>query len=123
MCEQVHRVPNPKGALSWPSSCQSTNGLPFDVPCSARGAASGDPKMRSSKFLQFVSKMSRGEIILEDNQVGGLAGGWVGGWGMHACMHDFGPVVVFGNCGSSDVGGCRCSRLPCFTPMSPFTVA
>ena len=32
-------------------------------------AASKDPKFKNSKFLQFVSKMSRGEIILEDNQV------------------------------------------------------
>ena len=31
--------------------------------------ASQDPKFRKSKFLQFVSKMSRGEIVLEDNQV------------------------------------------------------
>lgn len=29
-----------------------------------------NPKMKKSKFLQFISKMSRGEIILEDNQVG-----------------------------------------------------
>ena len=32
-------------------------------------AESADPKLRNSKFLQFLSKMSRGEIILEDNQV------------------------------------------------------
>lgn len=32
-------------------------------------AASSDPKFQRSQFLQFVSKMSRGEIILEDNQV------------------------------------------------------
>lgn len=32
-------------------------------------ASSSNPKFRHSKFLQFVSKMSRGEIILEDNQV------------------------------------------------------
>ena len=32
-------------------------------------ASSQDPKFRQSKFLQFVSKMSRGEIILEGNQV------------------------------------------------------
>ncbi|KAK9841528.1 hypothetical protein WJX74_007257 [Apatococcus lobatus] len=31
-------------------------------------AGSNDPKMKNSKFLQFVSKMSRGEIILEGNQ-------------------------------------------------------
>ena len=28
-----------------------------------------NPKMKNSKFLQFISKMSRGEIILEDNEV------------------------------------------------------
>jgi len=28
-----------------------------------------DPKFQNSKFLQFVSKMSRGELIVEDNQV------------------------------------------------------
>jgi hypothetical protein len=28
--------------------------------------------MRASKFLQFVSKMSKGELILEDNKVRGL---------------------------------------------------
>ncbi len=27
-----------------------------------------NPKMKNSKFLQFISKMSRGEIIVEDNQ-------------------------------------------------------
>ncbi len=29
----------------------------------------GDPKIRASKFLQFVSKMSKGELIFEDNKV------------------------------------------------------
>eukprot|EP00195_Chlamydomonas_chlamydogama_P007749 CAMPEP_0202890112 /NCGR_PEP_ID=MMETSP1392-20130828/620_1 /ASSEMBLY_ACC=CAM_ASM_000868 /TAXON_ID=225041 /ORGANISM="Chlamydomonas chlamydogama, Strain SAG 11-48b" /LENGTH=769 /DNA_ID=CAMNT_0049573613 /DNA_START=142 /DNA_END=2451 /DNA_ORIENTATION=- len=28
-----------------------------------------DPKMRNSKFLQFVSKMSKGELLFEDNKV------------------------------------------------------
>lgn len=32
-------------------------------------AQNNDPKFQNSKFLQFVSKMSRGEIIMEDNQV------------------------------------------------------
>ncbi|KAL8147024.1 hypothetical protein AgCh_004658 [Apium graveolens] len=32
-------------------------------------AQNPDPKFKSSKFLQFVSKMSRGEITFEDNQV------------------------------------------------------
>ena len=31
-------------------------------------ALSSDPKMRESKFLSFVSKMSRGEIVLEGNE-------------------------------------------------------
>ena len=32
-------------------------------------AANKDPKFQNSKFLQFLSKMTRGEVILEDNQV------------------------------------------------------
>ncbi|XP_052207831.1 peroxisome biogenesis protein 5 isoform X2 [Diospyros lotus] len=32
-------------------------------------AQNNDPKFQNSKFLQFVSKMSRGELIIEDNQV------------------------------------------------------
>ncbi|XP_057466175.1 peroxisome biogenesis protein 5-like [Actinidia eriantha] len=32
-------------------------------------AQNNDPKFQNSKFLQFVSKMSRGEIIIEDNQM------------------------------------------------------
>ncbi|CAH9107749.1 unnamed protein product [Cuscuta epithymum] len=32
-------------------------------------AQNSDPKFQNSKFLQFVSKMSRGEISIEDNQV------------------------------------------------------
>lgn len=36
-----------------------------------------DPKFQNSKFLQFLSKMSQGEVILEGNQVGE----WVGGIG------------------------------------------
>lgn len=31
--------------------------------------ADGDPKMKSSKFLQFLSKMSKGELMFEDNKV------------------------------------------------------
>eukprot|EP00883_Tetradesmus_obliquus_P013392 jgi/Sobl393_1/6343/SZX78416.1 len=31
--------------------------------------ADGDPKMRNSKFLQFLSKMSKGELEFEDNKV------------------------------------------------------
>lgn len=32
-------------------------------------AQNNDPKFQNSKFLQFVSKMSRGELFVEDNQV------------------------------------------------------
>ncbi|KAK6934703.1 hypothetical protein RJ641_034858 [Dillenia turbinata] len=32
-------------------------------------AQNNDPKFQNSKFLQFVSKMSRGELIFDDNQV------------------------------------------------------
>ena len=35
-------------------------------------SASKDPKFQNSKFLSFLSKMTQGEIILEDNQVGTL---------------------------------------------------
>ncbi|XP_043700533.1 peroxisome biogenesis protein 5 isoform X1 [Telopea speciosissima] len=44
-------------------------------------AQNEDPKFQNSKFLQFVSKMSRGELIIDDNQVkpAGLSasGDWV----------------------------------------------
>ncbi len=32
-------------------------------------AANKDPKFQNSKFLQFLSKMTRGEVVLEDNRV------------------------------------------------------
>ncbi|TYI41160.1 hypothetical protein ES332_A01G000400v1 [Gossypium tomentosum] len=35
-----------------------------------------DPKFRNSKFLQFVSKMSRGELIIDDNQVKPASQNW-----------------------------------------------
>eukprot|EP00879_Flechtneria_rotunda_P013327 GHRR01013917.1.p1 GENE.GHRR01013917.1~~GHRR01013917.1.p1 ORF type:complete len:656 (+),score=254.39 GHRR01013917.1:215-2182(+) len=31
--------------------------------------ADGDPKMKNSKFLQFLSKMSKGELMFEDNKL------------------------------------------------------
>ncbi|CAN1354027.1 Peroxisome biogenesis protein 5 [Linum perenne] len=43
-------------------------------------AQNNDPKFQNSKFLQFMSKMSRGELIFNDNQVKpgmpSAAGGW-----------------------------------------------
>ncbi|KAL6975107.1 Peroxisomal membrane signal receptor PTS1 [Sarracenia purpurea var. burkii] len=43
-------------------------------------AQNNDPKFQNSKFLQFVSKMSRGEIIIEDNQVKPNAVSSAGDW-------------------------------------------
>ena len=34
-------------------------------------AADPDPKVQNSKFLHFLSKMSRGELYIDDNQVRG----------------------------------------------------
>ena len=42
-------------------------------------ALSADPNMRSSKFLSFVSKMSRGEIVLEGNEAKPADAAAVGG--------------------------------------------
>ncbi|KAK4778796.1 hypothetical protein SAY86_006324 [Trapa natans] len=39
-------------------------------------AQNNDPKFQNSKFLQFVSKMSRGELIIDDNQVKPAPGDW-----------------------------------------------
>ncbi|PPR86052.1 hypothetical protein GOBAR_AA34643 [Gossypium barbadense] len=35
-----------------------------------------DPKFRNSKFVQFVSEMSRGELIIDDNQVKPASENW-----------------------------------------------
>lgn len=39
-------------------------------------AQNDNPKFQNSKFLQFVSKMSRGELIIDDNQVKPASGDW-----------------------------------------------
>ncbi|KAL7600285.1 peroxisome biogenesis protein 5 [Lactuca sativa] len=39
-------------------------------------AQNTNPKFQNSKFLQFVSKMSRGELTIEDNQVRPATGDW-----------------------------------------------
>ncbi|KAL6200529.1 hypothetical protein ACLB2K_030310 [Fragaria x ananassa] len=45
-------------------------------------AQNEEPKFQKSRFLQFVSKMSRGELIIDDNQVkqatSSAAGDWAG---------------------------------------------
>nr|POF03186.1 peroxisome biogenesis protein 5 [Quercus suber] len=43
-------------------------------------AQNDDPKFQNSKFLQFVSKMSRGELIIDDNQVKQTALPAAGDW-------------------------------------------
>ncbi|KAI5606249.1 hypothetical protein BDE02_01G407200 [Populus trichocarpa] len=43
-------------------------------------AQNNDPKFQNSKFLQFVSKMSRGELIIDDNQVKPAALSSPGDW-------------------------------------------
>ncbi|KAG8386585.1 hypothetical protein BUALT_Bualt03G0163600 [Buddleja alternifolia] len=43
-------------------------------------AQNNDPKFQNSKFLQFVSKMSRGEITIEDNQIKPAAFSAPGDW-------------------------------------------
>ncbi|XP_057474049.1 peroxisome biogenesis protein 5-like isoform X2 [Actinidia eriantha] len=43
-------------------------------------AQNSDPKFQNSKFLQFVSKMSRGEIIIEDNQMKPAVASAPGDW-------------------------------------------
>lgn len=39
-----------------------------------------DPKFQNSRFLQFVSKMSRGELIVDDNQIKPASGSLSGDW-------------------------------------------
>ncbi|KAJ7015489.1 hypothetical protein D5086_003990 [Populus alba] len=43
-------------------------------------AQNNDPKFQNSKFLQFVSKMSRSELIIDDNQVKPAAFSSPGDW-------------------------------------------
>ncbi|XP_062191622.1 peroxisome biogenesis protein 5-like isoform X3 [Phragmites australis] len=43
-------------------------------------ASNNDPKFQNSKFFQFVSKMSRGELIIEDNQVKQGSASQSSGW-------------------------------------------
>lgn len=43
-------------------------------------AQNADPKFQNSKFLQFVSKMSRGELIVDDNQIKPATGSVSGDW-------------------------------------------
>ncbi|CAO2207156.1 unnamed protein product [Urochloa humidicola] len=43
-------------------------------------ASNNDPKFQNSKFFQFVSKMSRGELIIEDNQVKQGSASQSNGW-------------------------------------------
>lgn len=60
---QMQKAPPEQQAANRADAMQQTKALRDTL------ASSQDPKFQQSKFLQFVSKMSRGEIILEDNQV------------------------------------------------------
>ncbi|KAL9321608.1 hypothetical protein ACSQ67_009661 [Phaseolus vulgaris] len=51
-------------------------------------AQNGDPKFQNSKFLQFVSKMSRGELIIDDNQVYHGPDQWVNEYTTEGRQHD-----------------------------------
>ncbi|KAL6567660.1 Peroxisomal membrane signal receptor PTS1 [Orobanche gracilis] len=50
-------------------------------------AQNNDPKFQNSKFLQFVSKMSRGEITIEDNQFKPAALSAPGDWATEYEQH------------------------------------
>ncbi|THU59910.1 hypothetical protein C4D60_Mb07t07010 [Musa balbisiana] len=43
-------------------------------------AQNTDPKFQNSKFLQFVSKMSRGELIVDENQIKPATGSLTDNW-------------------------------------------
>ncbi|KAK1606182.1 hypothetical protein QYE76_029855 [Lolium multiflorum] len=43
-------------------------------------SSNNDPKFQNSKFFQFVSKMSRGELIIEDNEVKQGSASQSSGW-------------------------------------------
>ncbi|XP_044472597.1 peroxisome biogenesis protein 5 isoform X2 [Mangifera indica] len=55
-------------------------------------AQNNDPKFQNSKFLQFVSRMSRGELIIDDNQVKAAPMSAPGDWAVeYQQQYDGGP--------------------------------
>ncbi|CAL8998763.1 unnamed protein product [Prunus brigantina] len=55
-------------------------------------AQNDDPKFQKSRFLQFVSKMSRGELIIDDNQVKPATSSASGDWaGEYQQQYNAGP--------------------------------
>ncbi|KAJ4758672.1 Peroxisomal targeting signal-1 receptor family protein [Rhynchospora pubera] len=48
-----------------------------------------NPKFQNSKFLQFVSKMSRGELIIDDNQIKPATSDWAD---EYQAQHNAGPA-------------------------------
>ncbi|GLT83786.1 hypothetical protein SLE2022_020570 [Rubroshorea leprosula] len=46
-------------------------------------AQNNDPKFQNSKFLQFVSKMSRGELIIDDNGIQPASSDWATEYQQH----------------------------------------
>ena len=66
--QQQQRREQHAGAAASPSDAAAANA---DARAQSRALAealSSDPGMRSSRFLSFVSRMSRGEIVLEGNE-------------------------------------------------------
>lgn len=62
--EQQEAAASRHGAAAGSSDAQATSARLV-----AALTADGDPKMKNSKFLQFLSKMSKGELMFEDNKV------------------------------------------------------
>ncbi|XP_031257553.1 peroxisome biogenesis protein 5 isoform X2 [Pistacia vera] len=56
-------------------------------------AQNNDPKFQNSRFLQFMSKMSRGELIIDDNQVKAAPMSAPGDWAAeYQQQYDGGPA-------------------------------
>ncbi|KAL5577730.1 hypothetical protein UlMin_019429 [Ulmus minor] len=55
-------------------------------------AQNNDPKFQNSKFLQFVSKMSRGELIIDENQVKQTTSSTSGDWAAEYQHYNEGPA-------------------------------
>jgi hypothetical protein len=63
--QQQEAAAGPVDAAAAAADARATSARLVDVL-----SADADPKMQNSKFLQFLSKMSKGELMFEDNKVG-----------------------------------------------------
>ncbi|KAK1293647.1 Peroxisome biogenesis protein 5 [Acorus calamus] len=71
---QLASVGQMRGDMSHMAAMEQTRLLAHTL------AQNEDPKFQNSNFLQFVSKMSRGELIFDDNQVKPAIGSRSGDW-------------------------------------------